>query len=318
MEPSLERRSNGLHDEMVDNLIAYRRHGNLPWFRIIPRECAVRTVPNVLRTISSRYFSPSPGGKVRGGGAFPYHRKKPLARAVRIPHDVLVREAEYVDAITREERIALMVVFSRLRINEMRLAINLDGESHARRIEVSDGVADRMLPPESHAELSITNPMPEYEIGCWHGRTEARTALISGVLCRRRIRRIVPPPLAPPPDGRERKSRHNDRGTRAELRVPVRRVIPVQLPLPVPRIPVAAGGTPRHAPRMPGSFRLTWSQPQPTPAAIPTGHVVVSPSPFRRMRRGEQRAPSRHSHGWRSGARVNHSAIRSNERALAP
>jgi len=86
----------------------------------------------------------------------------------------MIRESKDVDTIAREEVIALTVMVACSCISEMRLTVNLDGESHTRCVKVDDHPPNRMLPPESHAELPISDPLPEHELGCWHGRAEAR------------------------------------------------------------------------------------------------------------------------------------------------
>lgn len=81
------------------------------------------------------------GGGAGGGGSFSGNRDNSFAHAVQVCHHLLVRESKHADTVTREECIALMVTLTCTRINEMRLAINLDGESDARGIKIDDGIA---------------------------------------------------------------------------------------------------------------------------------------------------------------------------------
>lgn len=79
----------------------------------------------------------------------------PFAHTVKIPHDLFIRASEHKDAIACEERIAFLILDMRIRICIVRLAINLDGESHGRAVEVNDRLTNRMLTTKPRATLLL-------------------------------------------------------------------------------------------------------------------------------------------------------------------
>lgn len=101
-----------------------------------------------------------------------YNLHDPLAHAVEVPHDLVVGESKDMDAVVCEERIALGITFTRLRIGIMRLAIKFDGESHGRRVEIDDHTANRVLSPKLHAELLVPETLPEHKFRSGHVRSK--------------------------------------------------------------------------------------------------------------------------------------------------